>query len=213
MAPGFIITLEGGEGSGKSTQVKLLAEQLQKNGCKVLVTTEPGGTKLGEKIRTIILTPERTNINPYAELFLFLADRAQHIEEVILRAFHAGQVVLCDRFSGSTMAYQIGGRMLPNAMLVKQMDEYARQGCVADINLFLDVSPQEGLRRKCLATGVQDLNRLDKEELVFHERVYAYFKQMVSTEANWTRIKGDQSVAQVHKNIWTAISKLLKLTG
>lgn len=177
---GLFVVFEGGEGSGKTAHIKLLAEKLQERGHEVVVTREPGGSKTCEIIRNVILDNE--GIESRAELFLFFADRAQHVAEVIEPALSEGKIVICDRYSGSTFAYQLGGRQLPDADFVKTMESYARNHLDPNLVLYLDVTPEVGLQRRQEKGGV---NRIDNEEGTFHTRVRDYFLNLVEAEDSW----------------------------
>ncbi len=166
---GRFITFEGPEGAGKSTQLGLLGEWMKRGGLPVRTTREPGGTALGAGIREILLAPQGGEVSPLAELFLYEADRAQHIQEVIRPALAAGEHVLCDRFFDSTTAYQAYGRGLP-AELVEELNARATGGLVPDLTILLDISPSEGLRR---ARGGVSGDRLEGEGEVAAERVGA----------------------------------------
>lgn len=166
---GKFIVFEGGEGSGKSTHAAALARHLHAS-----LTHEPGGTEFGKLMRTIVLAKVSAEpISPRAELFCFLADRAQHCQYYIRPRLAKGETVICDRFSGSTFAYQLGGRALSEPELVQQMDAYARAGVVPDAVVYLDIDPEQGLLRKKTAGLV--LNRLDAEKIDFHRKVREYF--------------------------------------
>jgi len=171
MMTGQFITFEGGEGAGKSTLIKKVYTELEKNR-KVVLTREPGGTTLGEKLRECLL--HHHEISPRAELFLFLAARAQHIDEVIKPAIAAGKTVLCDRFSDSTIAYQGAGRGM-GVDYVTQCTELATQGFRPDITLYIDIDPEVGLQRAGKRSG---FDRIEKEELSFHERVREAFLKL-----------------------------------
>lgn len=204
---GKFIVFEGGEGSGKTTQLNRLAIILRKKGKKVLLTHEPGGTKIADKIRRVILHDNREKVAPKTELFLFLASRAQHVHQEILPALKKGCIVLCDRFSGSTLAYQIGGRRLPDAALIRQMDKYARNNLKEDLVIYIDVDPALGLKRK--NKSLLHLTRIDKEKLIFHRRVRSYFKKMANNK-NWAIINGNKTIMENHKEIYEIINKKIK---
>jgi dTMP kinase len=163
---GLFITFEGIEGSGKSTQAALLKEKFDAAGLPCVLTREPGGTALGVELRKIVL--EGGNVFPVAELLIFLADRNQHVRETILPALEAGSCVICDRFSHSTWAYQIGGRGLPES-LVKTLDDAAVEGCRPDMTFFVDVPVETGFARK--ARAEMTLDRMEREERAFHEQL------------------------------------------
>lgn len=171
----LFVTFEGGEGAGKSTIIKRLLRELKMLGLSVLSTREPGGAKLGEQIRAWLLhhQPE-VSIGARAELLLFLAARAQHLEEVIEPALAEKRIVLCDRFNDSTIAYQGAARGL-GVGLVEQLCEFTCKGTTPDITFFLDVDPQVGLartRKTAKDSAAQgEVDRIESEKLTFHEMV------------------------------------------
>lgn len=173
---GYFITFEGGEGSGKTTQLARLGHYLETRGYCVVQTREPGGTKIGEAIRQLILHPPGPDdaVDPKTELFLYLASRAQHIREIILPALQEGKIVLCDRFTDATIVYQGKGRGLPD-QVVAQMVRYAAQSgslkgvpLQPDLTLLLDVEVSVGIAR---VKGRKEINRIDNEAIQFHESV------------------------------------------
>lgn len=212
---GHFITLEGGEGSGKSSLLLKLADYLKSQNLQVITTREPGGTSIGEKIRKMLLKNDETIlISSTTELLLFLAARAQHIEEVIKPALNAGQVVLCDRFNDSTIAYQS----------TRGLDEkYVQQLCtmvcgttVPKLTLFLDVDPEIGLMRthqldKENATK-GEFDRIEKEEMSFHKNVRKSFLKLAKREPlRIYRIDANQSQEKVLKEAILAIEELVLL--
>lgn len=170
----MFITFEGIEGSGKSTSLTLLAQELERRGFDVLRTREPGGCGLGRAIRPILLDARTRCLNMRAELYLFLADRAQHVAEVIRPALEAGQIVLCDRYTDSTLAYQGYGRGLDPEKL-RRINEMATGGLVPDLTLLMDLPVGLGLERAGLRNQRQGTvlseGRFDAESMDFHERV------------------------------------------
>lgn len=171
----LFITLEGGEGSGKSTLIDKLETEFRKSARPVVKTREPGGSSLGEQMRHWLLSAKGSvPISSYAELFLFLAARAQHLEEVIKPALSQGKLILCDRFNDSTIAYQGYARGL-GVDLVERLCDLVCQGVMPDLTFFLDVDPKEGLRRTRKAhkehASSGEVDRIESEELSFHERV------------------------------------------
>ncbi|MEW6301153.1 MAG: dTMP kinase [Thermodesulfobacteriota bacterium] len=183
---GFFISFEGIEGSGKSTQAALLAEALRAQGRGVVVTREPGGTPLGQTLRRLLLEPVGTSLAPRAELLLMLADRAQHIQEVIAPGLRGGKVVISDRFVDSTTAYQGYGRGIAPDLLA-QLNAFTCDGYLPALTLLLDLPVPEGLRRagqrRGRATGTDPF---EAESLDFHERVRAGFLEVART--NPTRV-------------------------
>lgn len=175
---GRLITFEGGDGCGKSTQLKLTANWLRAQGKNVLETRQPGATPLGVEIRSLLLSGEFVPV-PECELLLFLADRAQHVQEVIKPALAKGQWVLCDRYSDSTLAYQLAARGLAEGMDLKPMLAFAELGCVPDQTFWLDVPAEVALKRVRSRTNMgAESTRLDEEALSFHERVHAAFLEI-----------------------------------
>lgn len=176
--PYRFIVLDGVEGAGKTTQVARLAAALRMTGEDVLVTFEPGGTPVGAVVRALLLSPEYPEMTPLTEALLFCASRAQHCEEVIRPALAAGRVVLCDRFSASTFAYQ-GHAGAVGEELVETLDAAATGGLVPDMTIILDLPPEEGLRRKfgTDAPGDGDGDRIERNTLEFHRRVRAGFHE------------------------------------
>lgn len=173
----MFITFEGGEGGGKSTLVRKIAEALQPR-FTVCITREPGGTKLGESIRSLLLHGEK--VDAKAELFLFLAARIQHVEEVIKPALQRGEIVLCDRFSDSTIAYQGGGRAL-GVEYVQACTRQAIGDFQPDLTFYIDVPPEVGLQRAGRRSGH---DRIEKEALQFHEEVRRAFCFLAKDEPN-----------------------------
>ncbi len=166
---GHFITFEGGEGCGKTTQLALLADYLKEKGRLTLQTREPGGTQLADRIRDLILgrTSTEDTMDPKAELFLYLASRAQHVSEVILPAMEAEKVVLCDRFTDATIAYQGEGRGLPKEV-IEQMARFASQAVVPNLTFLLQMDIKKALAR---LKGRNHMNRMDEESFQFHEAV------------------------------------------
>lgn len=163
----LFITFEGGEGAGKTTLIEGIFRHLTSLGYAVIKTREPGGTKIGEKIRSLLLEVQEEKISPLAELSLFLAARAQHIEEVILPALQAGKIVLCDRFNDSSVAYQGMARNLGKEEVARTCG-FISQGLKPDLTFYLDIEPSLGLSR-VQRTRVQD--RIEQEGLSFHAKI------------------------------------------
>jgi dTMP kinase len=182
MARGWFITLEGIEGSGKTTQAAILAEALRARGNQVIMTREPGGTRAGELIRAIFLD-SRIALEITAELLLVLADRAQHVCEKLRPALEAGQIVISDRYADSTVAYQGYGRGL-DLKLVRDLNRLASDGIIPDLTIVLDCAPETGLERsKARAQGaVYIRDRFEGERLEFHRRVRDGFRAIARDE-------------------------------
>jgi len=204
------ITFEGVEGSGKSTQLAILAERLAGRGLPVKTTREPGGTALGERLRAILLDPAQRKLDPLAEFLLFEADRRQHVREVIRTGLEAGSWVLCDRFSDSTTAYQSAGRGL-EADWVAAVDQRVRDGLVPDLTLLFDLGPREGLaraRRRDAREG-----RFESEELAFHERVSLAFQAIAQAEPSRVAvIPAGAHPEEVARLTWHAVARRFGLS-
>lgn len=189
------ISFEGGDGSGKTTQVKALEQHLVNRGWSCLISREPGGTPLGQLIRRVLLEAGKQPVASPTELFLYLADRAQHVQEVILPALNAGQIVLCDRYTDSTLAYQGYGRGI-DLELLRRLNELANRGVQPDLTFLLDCPVELGLARTAQrqlnasagAAGDKREDRFERETLEFHERVRAGFLQLVRAEPNRFRV-------------------------
>lgn len=207
----MFITFEGPEGSGKTTQVQLLAEWLRDRGCNVLTTREPGGTRIGDAVRAVLLNPEHLEMQPRAEILLFSAARAQIVSELIRPHLEAGGVVLCDRFADSTLAYQGYGRQL-DLHVLRVITEFATGGLTPDLTVFLDLPTLEGLRRK-RGGDLAEWNRMEREELAFHERVRAGYLAIStgsgeSERSRWLVVDAMQSPAAVHETIMRRVQQL-----
>ena len=172
MAKGLFITMEGPDGSGKSTQIQFLKEYFEEHGIPCLFTREPGGTPIGEKLRNIILDKGNAEMCDMTEALLYAASRAQHVEELIKPALEVGKVVVCDRFIDSSIAYQGYGRELGDA--VRVINEYAICGCMPDMTFLMELDPSIGKSRIC--ADVQD--RLELERIEFHNRVYEGYQEI-----------------------------------
>jgi len=194
-----LITMEGPEGSGKTTQAARLAQYLRQRGREVVLTREPGGTLIGDKIRTILHDPTHSEMCPWAEVFLYSASRAQLIAQVIEPALAAGKVIISDRFFDSTLAYQGFGRGLDLAAL-RDISRLATGGRVPDLTLYLDIPPAQGLRRRL--SNEEEWNRLDREALAFHQRVRAGYLELARKEAErWVVIDAARSMEEVQRDV------------
>ncbi len=195
----MFITFEGSDGSGKSTQIVLLAEFLRQAGYQVLLTREPGGTPISEQIRAILSDLKNTEMKERTEILLFQAARAQHVEQLIKPHLQQGDLVLCDRFADSTLAYQGYGYQLFNPESLRALINFATGALWPDLTLFLDISAEEGLRRR--ASG-GEWNRLDAYQLDFYQRVRAGYHVMAQAEPQrWVIIDAAQSPEQVQEDI------------
>lgn len=180
----FFITFEGIEGSGKTTQIEALRRHLASGGHRVLATREPGGCPIADAIRAILLDSANSALVPRAELLLYAAARAQHVEQVIRPALNAGTIVLCDRFADATVAYQGGGRGL-DAGLVAEINVIAAAGLVPELTLLFDMPVEIGLcraRQRNLHAALRDEGRFEMEELDFHQRVRTAYLALADRE-------------------------------
>ena len=205
------VTFEGGDGTGKSTQIRALESYLISRGRACLVTREPGGTELGALLRRVLLEAGGAPIAPSSELFLYLADRAQHVSEVIRPALAAGKMVLCDRFTDSTLAYQGYGRNL-DLSLLRQFNSVADAGTTPDLTLLLDCPIEIGLARTASRQAQADSpneDRFEREKLEFHEKVRAGFLDLARQEPHRFRII---DAAQEAADVSSAIRKILDET-
>ena len=213
---GFFVTFEGLDGSGKSTQMRKLAQWLEtEHGEEIVMTRQPGGTKIGDQIRGLLLD-SRTQIAPRAELGLMFSDRAQCIAEVIAPALDQGKVVLCDRFTDSTEAYQGGGREL-GSEIVLELHRAMCGGLQPDLTLLLlpdfDHSIQRARKRNDRKTGRgPDENRFEREDELFYRRVFDKYCEIARRESlRVVVIDGDESIQQVHERIVKIVKERLKV--
>lgn len=203
----MFITFEGPEGSGKSTQIRLLAEHLQSCGFAVEMMREPGGTLIGDQIRNVLHDTANTAMAATAEVLLYSASRAQLVAERIRPAIESGHVVLCDRYADSTIAYQGYGRGLDFKML-EVLTTIATEGLTPDLTLLLDLDVTRGLSRR--RDEGEEMNRLDQESVAFHERVRAGYHRLAAAEpARWVMIDADRPVSIVAAEIRNAVSRRL----
>jgi len=206
---GLFITFEGGEGAGKTTVLQTIRKQLINKGYDVLTTREPGGIRIAERIRNIILTPEHTEMDGRTEALLYAAARRQHLVEKILPALDAGKIVLCDRFIDSSLAYQGYARGL-GMDEVFQMNQFAIQDAMPDLTLFFDIEPEEGLKR-IAANKDRERNRLDLEVLSFHEKVYEAYHLLVEKFPDRIKvIQANQPLERVENEALLQIIAFLK---
>lgn len=204
---GKFITIEGTDGSGKSTQIELLMDYLRKKGADVIFTREPGGTQISEKIREIILDVDNSEMTGITEALLYAAARSQHVEEKIIPALEAGKIIICDRFVDSSIAYQGAARGL-GAEKIMGINEAALHGIMPDMTLFFDLSPENGILRK---KNERALDRLEKEKMDFHEKVYEGYKNLCKKYPERIKpIDADRSIDEVHSEVIEVIDGLLK---
>jgi dTMP kinase len=202
------ITFEGGEGSGKSLQARRLVERLSARGVPVLATHEPGGTPLGTELRTLVLARDDLHVGARAEALLMNASRAQLVENVIEPALRRGEVVVCDRFADSTLAYQGAGRGL-NMQDLSTVISFATAGLRPDVTVLLDVPVEVGLARK---HAQEAGNRFEAEAVAFHTRVRAAYRAMAEAEPlRWRCFDGAASPDQLAEQIWSEVSARMGL--
>lgn len=211
----MFITLEGIEGSGKTTQVRHIVEFLQSKGHACVATREPGGTRIGKQIRALLLDPESSDMDPMTELLLYTADRAQHVKQLILPLLSAGKAVLCDRYYDATVVYQGYARGL-DIGLIRGLHKLILKDLKPDITILLDLPPEEGLARawKQINSGTRtDIeSRFEKETLAFHEKVRSGYLELARLEPERFRvIDASKSESQVRKEILSILSSDLNL--
>lgn len=206
---GRFITFEGGEGSGKTTQVRLLADWLVELGYDVLTTREPGGTRIGDQIRALLLDPTYAEMRPETEILLFSAARAQIVGQVIRPHLARGGIVLCDRFADSTLAYQGYGRQLDLPTL-RQITAFATGNLAPDLTICLDLPVEIGLWRK--RGGDQaEWNRMEQEQRAFHERVRHGFLALAAAEPQrWLVLDATRPAEEIQAAIRQRVAQLLE---
>jgi len=203
----MFITFEGPDGSGKSSQIALLSEFLKQQGYQVLETREPGGTSIGDQIRECLHDVTNRAMTSVAEMLLYSASRAQLVAEVIRPALAADQVVLCDRFADSSIAYQGYGRGLDLADL-KVVTRFATGGLIPDLTFLLDIDVERGLSRRM--QGGEEMNRLDLETVGFHQRVREGYGQLVAADpTRWVTVNADRPRDEVQADIRGAVAEWL----
>ena len=197
--------IEGIDGSGKTTQIENLKAYFQKKGAEAIVTREPGGTKIGEKIREILLNPDNKEMDPIAEMLLYAASRAQHVKELIEKNLKEGKHVICDRFVLSSYVYQGFARGI-DLEAVKKVNEIAMQGVVPDIIFFINISDEESFKRRM---GRSYCDRIENEEKEFHINVCKGYRKLAKDMENAVWIDGMKSVDEVAKDMIAYIEKKL----
>ncbi len=202
--PGLFVAFEGPEGAGKSTQLRLLNDRLRANGIGPLVTKEPGGTPVGGRIRSLVLDPALSMV-PLSEFLLYTASRAQLVAEVLCPALEAGRLVLCDRFTGASVAYQGYGRGLP-LELIHTFSQQATGGLKPDLTLLFDLEPEVGLARVA-RRGQKD--RLEQADLSFHKRVREGFLRQAEADPTWMTLDATASEAALSEKVWRAVRSRL----
>ncbi len=213
--PGMFITFEGIEGSGKSTQISRLLQYLTEQRRPVTLTREPGGTHIGDQVRRILLDPGNRLLDPTAELLLYAASRAQHLREVILPALDAGRVVLCDRFSDATLAYQGYGRGL-SVPSIRELDRLVTAGLLPRLTVLLDLPAETGLGRARGRNTSQGLNgeaRFENEDIVFHNRVRDGYLRLAKQEPDRIRVvNAARPPEEIQEDVRRIVDEVLEKT-
>ncbi len=203
---GKFITLEGGEGVGKSTNLLFIKEYLEAAGKAVVVTREPGGTEVGEEIRNVLLSHRESSLHESAELLLMFAARSQHLQEIIIPALKGGSWVLCDRFTDATYAYQGGGRDI-SFEKIKILEDFVQQGLKPDCTFLLDAPIEVGMQR---ASKRGDLDRFESEEQQFFLRVRATYQKLAKLEkGRFHLVNASQELSLVQSEISSILDQLL----
>ena len=206
---GLFITLEGGDGAGKSTQIRNIERFFEKKDLVVVHSREPGGTPISEKLREILLDRENSEMDPVTEMMIYAAARAQHVRELIIPALERGNVVICDRFVDSSVAYQAYGRDLGD--MVGTVNSYATGGLTPDITFWLDIDPEAG---KARASKAGELDRLELEKMEFHYRVREGYRRITEAEpARVKRIDASESVDSIREHIYSCLEELCRSKG
>lgn len=214
MRKGFFIVFEGPDGSGKSTQADFLFKKLKHDGYSCVITEEPGGTPEGEKIRELLLNPDY-ELCPKTELFLFLADRAEHVNRIIQPSLKDGKVVICSRYIYSTLVYQGIARQITSMEFLKQINLFAVNKIEPDLVLFLDTLPEEGLSKakqnSSMVHNFQDGDRIEMEGLDFQRRVREGYHILASQYSKTFEIvMGNRSKQEIGKSIYDLVKRRLK---
>jgi dTMP kinase len=206
---GVFITLEGPDGSGKTSQIPLLAEYLRREGFDVVTTREPGGTPISDQVKDVLKSMGNKSMHPRTEILLFCSARAQLVEEVIRPSLAQGKIVLSDRYADSTLAYQGYGHGYDLAFL-RQLLDFATGGLWPDLTLYLDLDAEEGLNRRRAGGG--EWNRLDDYALAFHQRVrQGYLEMVAAAPRRWRLIDACQTPEKVQASLQQALADYLKI--
>lgn len=208
MKRGLFITVEGLDGSGKTTQIRLLKELLVSMGYEVVLTREPGGTNIGEKVRSIILDPANTDMEPMTEMLLYASARAQLVAKVIRPSLEDGKMVICDRFVDSSIVYQGFGRGI-DLKIVEDVNSFALDGIMPDITFFFDICPTAALKRRT----AEDMDRIEREQIDFHEKVYSGYKKLAEMYPERIKaINSERPVDEIFKDVRENILFILNKT-
>lgn len=212
---GIFISFESLDGAGKSTHVQLLANKLEQRNIPYILTKEPGGTLVGDKIRQLLLDPNNSNMTNMAELLLYAASRTQLVEQIIKPALNEGKMVICDRYVDSSVAYQ-GYGLDMGADLIAKINNHAIQGLFPDITFYLKISPEESLRRKIRMTerDGSNLDRIEQRELEFYTKVYEGFESLSMNDDRFITIDATFDKNLNHKTIFkNVIDRYTKQLG
>jgi len=207
MKKGLFITTEGTDGSGKTTQIKLLEGYLKDKGFEVVVTREPGGTSIGEKICSIILDPDNTEMLYITEMMLYASARAQLVGELIKPSLARGMVVICDRFIDSSYVYQGFGRNI-DLEVIEKVNSIALDGIMPDVTLFFNIDPGIALARRIKSTGA---DRIEQEKMDFHRKVYEGYKKLVTKYPDRIKaVESNRSIEEIFLDVKNIIDKILE---
>jgi len=207
---GIFITFEGGEGAGKTTQIKFFKEYLEKKGYEVEITREPGGTLIGEKIRELLLNPDNKEMDFLAELLLYYASRAQHLYEKIVKLKNEGKIVICDRFSDSTLAYQGYGRGLDKE-LIKKLTNIVENGNGPNLTFLIDIEPKLGLERAKKLTQDKKGDRMEQEKMEFYKKVRKGYLEIAEDEPERVKIiDGNEDIKIIMRKLQEIFEKIEK---
>ena len=203
---GLFISIEGTDGAGKSTQIELLKKYIIEKGRDVIVTREPGGTPISEKIREIILDNNNSEMSHITEALLYAASRAQHVNEKIKPALMQGKIIICDRFVDSSIAYQCAARGISRE-IIEDINKYAIDGVMPDITLYFDITPEEGIKRK---KNMHTLDRIEQEKQDFHNKVYEGYQMLLKLyPERIKRIDASKDIYDVHNQVLKYIDCML----
>lgn len=206
MSGGMFISIEGTDGSGKTTQINLIKCYLEDKGKDVLVTREPGGTKISEKIRSIILDSANTEMNKITEMLLYASSRAQLVYEVIKPALNVGKIVICDRFIDSSYAYQGYGRGI-RLEYITEVNKAVLDEVMPDITFFFDITPETALNRRLASSG---FDRIEQEDIDFHMKVYKGYKSLAQLYPDRIKtINAERSVEEIFRDVKNWLDYLL----
>ena len=209
---GRFITFEGIDGSGKTTQIRMLARHLRRKGFAVVVTREPGGTPIADRIRQVLLSRSSTGMEPTAEVLLYFASRAENVEKIIRPALEQGKIVISDRFTDASVAYQGHGRQLGTG-IVRRLHRFVCGDLQPDVTLVLEIDPEASIKRarRRNTTNRRDESRLEHETRDFYQRVIRGYRRLARTEPRRVKlIDGDASPKSVHESIVAVLAPLLR---